>query len=84
MKNRQSEKLADWITRASDESIVADVRRFALGLAAERSLIEMSIATPWSNGQVEGQVNRLKLLKRETYGRAKLALLETRFLHALL
>ncbi len=36
----------------------------------------------WSNGQVEGQINRLKTLKRQMYGRADLDLLERRFLLA--
>lgn len=41
-----------------------------------------AIAEPWSNGQVEGQVNRLKLIKRSMYGRAKFDLLRQRVLHA--
>jgi len=36
---------------------------------------------PWSNGPVEGQVNRLKTIKRQMYGRAGLALLRARVLH---
>lgn len=83
VKNRQPGKLADWITRASETAVPPDVRRFALGLLADQPLIETSLAVPWSNGQLEGQINRLKLLKREAYGRAKLDLLEARFVHAL-
>jgi transposase len=41
-----------------------------------------ALALPWSNGQVEGQVNRLKTLKRQMYGRAKFELLRMRFLRA--
>ncbi|GGK52673.1 hypothetical protein GCM10011322_44470 [Salinarimonas ramus] len=41
-----------------------------------------AIANPWSNGQTEGQVNRLKLVKRQMYGRAKIDLLETRLIGA--
>ena len=37
---------------------------------------------PWSNGQVEGQIHRLKLLKRQMYGRAKLDLLRARLMQA--
>ena len=40
------------------------------------------MAEPWSNGPVEGQVNRLKLIKRSMYGRAKFDLLRQRVLHA--
>jgi Transposase len=58
-----------------------DLKRFATGLqqdAAVRAAFEL----PYSNGQTEGQVTRLKLLKRQMYGRAKLALLRQRVLHA--
>jgi transposase len=41
-----------------------------------------SITTAWSNGQTEGQITRLKLIKREMYGRAKLDLLEARLVGA--
>ena len=41
-----------------------------------------AITEPWSNGQTEGQVNKLKLVKRQMYGRAKLDLLEARLLGA--
>lgn len=40
-----------------------------------------AIVSPWSNGQTEGQVNRLKLLKRQMYGRAKFDLLKARLLN---
>ena len=40
------------------------------------------LTLPWSNGQTEGQVNKLKLLKRSMYGRAKLDLLRQRLLRA--
>jgi hypothetical protein len=48
------------------------MRQFALGLIADRQAIEAALTLPWSNGQTEGQVNRLKVLKREMYGRAKI------------
>ena len=41
-----------------------------------------AVAEPWSNGPVEGQLNRLKLIKRTMYGRAKFDLLRQRVLHA--
>jgi len=44
--------------------------------------VQAAVALPWSNGQTEGQVNRLKTLKRQMYGRANLDLLERRFLLA--
>jgi len=42
--------------------------------------VRAALDSPWSNGQVEGQVNRLKTLKRQMYGRAKFDLLRKRFL----
>jgi transposase len=62
--------------------VAPDIRRFAQGLRADLPTMEASDKLPWSNGQVEGQVNRLKLVKRESYGRAKLDLLEARLFHA--
>ncbi len=44
--------------------------------------VHAAIALPWSNGQTEGQVNRLKMLKRQMYGRASLGLLRQRLLYA--
>jgi len=44
--------------------------------------VQAAVALAWSNGQTEGQVNRLKTLKRQMYGRANLDLLSRRFLLA--
>jgi transposase len=41
-----------------------------------------AIASPWSNGQAEGQITKLKLVKRQTYGRAKTDLLQARLIGA--
>lgn len=81
VKHRQAGGLSDWISRASVATVTPALRRFALGLVADLKAIEAALTLPWSNGQTEGQVNRLKLLKREMYGRAKLDLLTQRFLH---
>jgi transposase len=81
VKQRQAEGLGRWIARASVATVAPELRRFAIGLLADLKAIEAALTLPWSNGQTEGQVNRLKLLKREMYGRAKLDLLNQRFLH---
>jgi transposase len=49
-------------------------------LQSELPAIAAALTLPWSNGHTEGQVNRLKLIKRQMYGRAKLDLLAQRFL----
>jgi transposase len=83
VKQRDAGGLSGWIARASAATVTPEIRRFAIGLLADLQAIESALRLPWSNGQTEGQVNRLKLLKREMYGRAKLDLLSQRFLHPL-
>jgi transposase len=73
--------LAIWFERA-EASALPEIRSFATGLRRDQAAVEAAITSVWSNGQVEGQVNRLKALKRQMFGRAKLDLLRTRFLHA--
>ena len=58
------------------------VESFAASLDQDGAAVRAGLRLPWSSGQAEGQVNRLKLLKRSMYGRAKLDLLRRRFLIA--
>ncbi|SFG97333.1 transposase, partial [Methylobacterium gossipiicola] len=58
------------------------VESFAITLAQDAAAVRAGLRLPWSSGQAEGQVNRLKLLNRTMYGRAKLDLLRRRFLLA--
>ncbi len=69
-----------WLTRARS-SKAPELRRFAGSLTADLSAVRAAFDSPWSSGQVEGQINRLKFLKRQMYGRAKLDLLRARVLH---
>jgi transposase len=73
--------LAPWLAQA-DQSDFPELRGFAAGLRADRAAVEAGLTLPWSQGQVEGQVNRLKLLKRTMFGRAHLDLLKLRLLRA--
>ncbi|HEY3268695.1 MAG TPA: transposase [Armatimonadota bacterium] len=59
---------------------VAEMRRFAKGLEQDRAAVEAAMALPWSNGPVEGAVQRLKTIKRQMYGRANFDLLRRRVL----
>mgnify|MGYP003290411015 CR=1 FL=1 len=54
----------------------------ASGLPREQPAVHAALTLPYSHGQVEGQITKLKLLKRQSYGRAKLDLLRQRMLHA--
>jgi transposase len=56
------------------------MRQYAAGLVKDLSAVRAALTCPWSNGQTEGQVNRLKLVKRQMYGRANFDLLRQRFL----
>jgi transposase len=56
------------------------VVRYAYGLEKDTSAVAAPVDTPWSNGQVEGQINRLKMIKRRMYGRAGFELLRARVL----
>ncbi len=60
----------------------AGMSSFAKGVAADKAAISAAIVEPWSNGQTEGQITKLKLVKRQMYGRANLDLLRARLLPA--
>jgi transposase len=76
---RSAKKLSDWIdsTTASGFPFVA---QFASTLRRDLEAVELSITTPWSNGPIEGQISRLKAIKRQMYGRASFELLKARVL----
>ena len=69
-------ELDPWIVDAR-QSLVAS---FVRGVVKDRAAVRAAIASRWSNGQTEGQITKLKLVKRQMYGRAKLDLLEARLL----
>ncbi len=62
-------------TAAARESAMAS---FASGVTVDNAAVRAAIAEPWSNRQVEGQIAKLKLVRRRMYGRAKLDLLRER------
>jgi len=73
--------LEAWLADARTSGVPA-VETFAAGLEQDGAAVRAALTTPWSNGQTEGQVTRLKLLKRQMYGRAGLDLLRRRTLLA--
>ena len=81
VRQRQPQALDPWLARAA-KSAVGAFQRFAKGLRDDYDAIKAGVTLPWSNGPVEGQITRLKLLKRQMFGRASLALLERRFVLA--
>ncbi|MEL7086636.1 MAG: ISL3 family transposase [Cyanobacteria bacterium J06597_1] len=79
VRQRLSTRLDNWLDKAAQSSVKA-FKSFARGLLADYDAVAASVATEISNGQVEGQINRLKMLKRQMYGRAGLELLSKRLL----
>jgi transposase len=80
ISTRQAASFDDWLSTCSDSGVPA-MQRFADHLQQDRSAVVAAISSPWSNGQTEGQVNKLKMLKRQMYGRANLDLLRARILY---
>ncbi|WP_185966433.1 transposase [Methylosinus sporium] len=72
-------KLDEWIWDATSCSVYA-TRRFAKTLRQDIDAVQNAVVGPWSNGQTEGLINRLKTLKRSMYGRASIELLRARML----
>lgn len=70
-----------WLAETARCSI-PELHGFAADIRREQAAVEAALSSIWSNGQTEGQINRLKTLKRQMYGRAKLDLLRQRFLYA--
>jgi transposase len=81
VRQRQFEQFDPWLERA-EQSQIAPFERFAQSLREDYDAVKAGVTLPTSNGQVEGQINRLKMLKRHMYGRAGIKLLERRFLLA--
>nr|WP_245587553.1 transposase [Cylindrospermum stagnale] len=81
LRERSPERLEPWLTRAVRSQLGALVG-FALRLGEDYEAVKAGVTLEWSNGQVEGQINRLKMLKRQMYGRAKFDLLSQRVLLA--
>ena len=79
LRSKRSETLDPWIDDAIDSELIP-IMRFARVLRRDIDAVKNAIELPWSNGQAEGQINRLKTLKRAMYGRAGPELLRARML----
>ena len=82
LKTRDADALETWTQLAEEPSILEEVRRFAQTLKNDWAAVQEAARQSWSQGQVEGQINRLKLLKRQMYGRGNFEMLRQRVLHA--
>jgi transposase len=81
VKERRADGLRGWLIDAQ-RSGVAEFVSFANGITSDFQAVRAALEYEWSQGQVEGQVHRLKLVKRQMYGRGKLDLLRARVLRA--
>ena len=81
VRARERDKLAPWLDGASG-SALPEFAAFARSLERDRAAVEAALTYAWSSGQVEGQITRLKLLKRQSFGRAGFPLLKRRVLRA--
>ena len=77
----QAERFDPWLAQARDSALPA-FRNFARKLDSDYDAVRAAVTSPWSTGQVEGQINRLKMIKRQMFGRASFDLLNRRFILA--
>jgi transposase len=80
VKEGRSHDLDQWLNEVAISGIKA-LKSFANGIRADLAAVRNGLRMSWSNGPVEGHINRLKFIKRQMYGRAKLDLLRKRVLH---
>jgi transposase len=78
LRERDPVAFEAWLTSARTMAL----HGFVTGIVGDLAAVRAPLSQPWSNGPVGGQINRLKLLKRQAYGRAKFDLLRSRVLHA--
>jgi transposase len=81
MTSRRGRDLEKWMTTAA-ASGTPSLRSFVTGLRSDQDAVTNGLTLPWSSGAVEGHVNRIKMLKRQMYGRASPDLLRRRVLLA--
>jgi transposase len=78
LRKRDPTRLSSWLERAA-QSVVPS---FGSGVHRDEAPVRAAITSPWSNGQTEGQITKLKLVKRLMYGRGKIDLLQARLIGA--
>ena len=78
LRKQTTESLEDWLRDAKHTPLA----RFAAGLERDLDAVQGAVTTPWSTSPAEGQINRLKMIKRQMFGRAGFSLLRQRVLNA--
>ncbi|MET8677281.1 transposase [Streptomyces sp. NPDC004647] len=81
LAERQGERLPDWLDAVRQDDLPS-LHTLAAGIDRDRDAVIAGLTLPWNSGVVEGHVNRIKMLKRQMFGRAGFALLRKRVLLA--
>ncbi len=81
LRDRNVDAIDQWLV-AADASMTTEFREFASSLRRDLAAVRAAVTLTWSNGQTEGQVNKIKMFKRPMFGRANVDLLRARLLHA--
>jgi transposase len=79
LRNRQPERLRQWLQQAQ-ASDFGELKSLATGMERDYAAVEAGVSLSYSTGPVEGNINRLKLIKRSGYGRAGFDVLRLRVL----
>ncbi len=82
LRTRTAEYLDAWLTQVQSSNL-PELQSFATGIEKDKDAVKAGLTWWINNGVVEGQVTKLKLIKRQGYGRAGFPLLRKRVLHAL-
>ena len=82
MRHREGERLDVWLSQVH-ESCLPELQSFAHGVEEDYEAVKAGLTLALNNGQVEGHVTKIKLIKRMMYGRAEFPLLRQRVFHAL-
>jgi transposase len=80
LRKREGERLDTWLTSVH-QSGLSELASFAHGVEQDKAAVQAGLTLPINNGQTEGHVTRIKLIKRQMYGKAGFALLRQRALH---
>ncbi|MEU8852695.1 transposase [Streptomyces sp. NPDC048564] len=79
LTDRQGQRLPDWLDAVRQDDLPS-LHILAAGIDRDRDAVTAGLTLPWNSGVVEGHVNRIKMLKRQMFGRAGFALLRKRVL----
>ena len=81
LHKREGHRLERWLAHVA-KSDLPELQQFARGVQRDKAAVQAGLTWEINNGQVEGQVTKIKLIKRQMYGKAGFALLRQRVLHA--